>query len=87
MRPVVEPSVTAGAVRSTFPGNRPPEDQLLSDQVYPGWILSLQTDGIEVHPDAFVTVKVYAPPGRPVTVKLAPLPAVVTSSGRRVMYP
>jgi hypothetical protein len=38
-------------------------------------------DAGEVQPEALVTVKVYVPDGRPVTVVLAPVPEVVVPPG------
>ena len=41
-------------------------------------------DDTDIHPVALVTVKVYVPEARPVTVVLVPVPFVITASGLRV---
>ena len=84
MRPVVEPSVTEGAVRSTFPGEHTEGGSVIIRSGLPGVEIITSADGRDVHPAVLVTVKVYKPPGRPAAIKVVPVPAVVTSSGRRV---
>jgi hypothetical protein len=45
-------------------------------------LMTTFADAVEVHPEAFVTVKVYVPDGRmPVTVVLVPVPEVVVPPG------
>jgi hypothetical protein len=41
-------------------------------------------EAADVHPNAFVTVKVYVPAARPETVVLVPVPVVTTPPGERV---
>jgi hypothetical protein len=44
-------------------------------------LMTTFADAVEVHPEAFVTVKVYVPDGMLVTVVLAPVPEVVVPTG------
>lgn len=44
-------------------------------------LMTTFADVVEVHPEAFVTVKLYVPDGMPVTVVLAPVPEVVVAPG------
>jgi hypothetical protein len=41
-------------------------------------------EACEIHPEAFVTVKVYVPAGSREMVALVPVPAVATAPGDRV---
>jgi hypothetical protein len=47
-------------------------------------LITTSADEGEVHPEAFLTVKVYLFVVRPVTNVVVPLPVVVTSPGERV---
>lgn len=85
VRPVVEPSVTDAAVISTFPGLHPAGGSVIITSGLPGVEMVTSAEGSEVHPRILVTVKVYSPPSRPVSVNVTPDPAVVTLSGSRVI--
>jgi hypothetical protein len=44
----------------------------------------MSADGIEVHPDAFVTVKLHVPGASPLMVVLVPVPVVIVPPGEQV---